>query len=45
MSYTIKRWTIFHKIAMLNIMKKNHEKSNKKFIKGKGTNEDGKRKG
>jgi hypothetical protein len=30
---------------MLNIMKKNHEKSNKKFIKGKGTNEDGKRKG
>lgn len=24
---------------------KNHEKSNKKFIKGKGTNEDGKRKG
>ena len=30
---------------MLNIMKKNNEKSNKKFIKGKGKNEDGKRKG
>ena len=30
---------------MMNIMKKNHEKSNKKFIKGKGINEDGKRKG
>ena len=30
---------------MLNIMEKNHEKSNKKFIKGKGINEDGKGKG